>query len=176
MPNRSNPPDTCLTPADVIPPSLLIDIRSLIDGARSRVAQTVNTELALLYWNIGNRINGEILGNERADYGGHVIDKLAVSLTADYGRGFNRASLFRMVQFVQRFPQIKIVAPLMRQLSWTHCIQMIAIDDPLKRDFYTQMGIQVQSGATSAGGIGMDLRLQRSTLTHFAGDTRMAQL
>jgi len=58
-----------------------------------------------------------MLGNERADYGEHVIDKLAASLTAEYGRGFNRASLFRMVQFVQRIPQIEIVAPLMRQLA-----------------------------------------------------------
>ena len=128
-----------VTPSDSPPPSLLPEIRSLIDSTRARVAQTVNSELALLYWKIGDRIHKGILDNERAEYGQRVIDSLASSLTIEYGRGFSRASLFRMVQFAQRFPQIEIVASLARQLSWTHWCALIAIDDALKRDFYTHM-------------------------------------
>jgi len=118
---------------------LLDDIRSIIEEIRARVAQAVNTELVMLNWKIGDRIHRGILGQERADYGRHVIDDLAVSLTAEYGRGFNRASLFRMVQFAERFPNSEIVAALGRQLSWTHWRDLIAIDDVLKRDFYVQM-------------------------------------
>src|SRR5580658_3299091 len=110
MRKSSNKPETSLLLVDTILPSLITDIRSLIDSARSRVAQTVNTELTLLYWKIGDRIHRDILGQERGEYGRHIIDSLAVSLTTEYGRGFTRASLFRMVQFVQRFPQVEIVA------------------------------------------------------------------
>lgn len=118
---------------------LLTDIRSLIEGARGRVAQTVNAELVELHWLIGTRVRKEILGYERADYGQQVIEALSIELTRAYGKGYSRASLFRMVQFVERFPDREIVASLMRQLSWTHWVQLIAIDDQLKRDFYTQM-------------------------------------
>ena len=48
---------------------LLSDLRELIDQARIRVAQQVNTELVMLYWNIGNRIRTETLKEARAEYG-----------------------------------------------------------------------------------------------------------
>jgi len=44
-----------------------------------------------------------------------------------------------MIQFASVFPDLKIVASLMRQLTWTHFIQLLPIQDPLKRDFYAQM-------------------------------------
>lgn len=34
---------------------------------------------------------------------------------------------------------MEIVSSLMRQLSWTHLIYIIALDDPLKREFYAEM-------------------------------------
>jgi hypothetical protein len=48
---------------------LIADIRQLIDGARQRVAQAFNAELSLLYWQIGQRLQLEILNGERAEYG-----------------------------------------------------------------------------------------------------------
>lgn len=44
-------------------------IVSLIYVTLHRVASTVNSELTLLYWNIGKQINEEVLKNGRADYG-----------------------------------------------------------------------------------------------------------
>lgn len=44
---------------------LLSEIRQLIDQSRQRVAQTVNAELTLLYWNIGQLLKREVLQNER---------------------------------------------------------------------------------------------------------------
>ncbi|MGO8670540.1 MAG: PDDEXK nuclease domain-containing protein [Capsulimonadaceae bacterium] len=119
--------------------SLLSEIRGLIEGARGRVAQAVNTELVLLYWHIGDRIHMDILRQGRANYGKHVISDLAAALTSEYGRGFDRFSLSRMVQFADRFPNVEIVATLWQQLSWSHWRLIIAIDDPLKREFYAQM-------------------------------------
>lgn len=44
-----------------------------------------------------------------------------------------------MMQFANVFPDEKIVVSVIRQLSWTHIIAVIPIDDPLKRDFYIEM-------------------------------------
>jgi predicted nuclease of restriction endonuclease-like (RecB) superfamily len=111
----------------------------MIERARSRVAQQVNTELVILNWHIGNRIRTEILKEERAGYGQAIVDSLSHQLTADYGRGYTRAALFRMVQFVERFPDYEIVASLGRQLSWTHFRELLPIEDELKRNFYAEM-------------------------------------
>jgi len=40
-----------------------------------------------------------------------------------------------MVRFAEVFPDIKIVSALRTQLGWTHLRQIIALDDPLKREF-----------------------------------------
>ena len=117
--------------------SLLSDLRTLIDQARGRVAQQVNTELVTLYWNIGARIKIEILKEERAEYGKRVLETLGGQLTLEYGRGFDRTALSRMVQFSELFPDWGIVAALRHKLSWTHFRELLPISDELKRNFYT---------------------------------------
>jgi len=57
----------------------------------------------------------------------------------EYGEGFSEKSLRRMIQFAAVFPDQRIVASLMRQLSWTHFLSFIPIKDQLKRDFYAEM-------------------------------------
>ena len=54
---------------------LFNDIRSIIDQARNEVATAFNSTLVLANWHIGNRINQEILNNERAGYGEKIIRK-----------------------------------------------------------------------------------------------------
>jgi len=45
----------------------------MIDASRQNVAIAVNSEITLLYWKIGKRINEEVLGNERAEYGKQIV-------------------------------------------------------------------------------------------------------
>ena len=52
---------------------LVDDLRQIINQTRSRVAVNVNAELTLMYWHIGERINREVLGNERAEYGKQIV-------------------------------------------------------------------------------------------------------
>jgi DUF1016 N-terminal domain len=96
---------------------LLTDIRSLIASSRDQLAQTVNSELVLLYWNVGKRIRGEILGEERAEYGKQIVESLSKALTLEYGRGFSNKSLFHMIRFAEAFPDEEIVSALSRQLT-----------------------------------------------------------
>lgn len=118
---------------------VLNDIRKLIDDCRHQVAVTVNAGMTMMYWHIGERINREVLGGERAAYGKKIVAPLARQLTAEYGKGFDLKNLYRMMQFATVFPDPKIVASLMRQLSWTHFLQVIPIEDGIKRQFYLTM-------------------------------------
>jgi len=67
------------------------------------------------------------------------VSALSAQLEAEFGRGFGRRNLFRMIRFAEVFPDRQIVSALMTQLGWTHFLQIIPIDDPLKRDFYAEM-------------------------------------
>ena len=133
---------TGISPAsdDVVPsPALLGDLRSLIESTRIRVAVGVNAEMVMLYWNIGSRIRRDILGKERAAYGKSIVATVSQQLTQVYGAGFSRANLFSMIRFAELYPEINIVQTLSGKLSWSHFVELIKIDDPLQRDFYTEM-------------------------------------
>ena len=119
---------------------LFHDIRQLIESARQRAAVAVNAELTLLYWQVGRLIHLETLnGNERAEYGKQVLVNLAKQLIQQFGRGWSHRNLVNMVKFHQMFPILEIVQTLSAQLSWSHFNIVVAIDDPLKREFYTRM-------------------------------------
>ena len=118
---------------------LIEDIRGLIESTKSRFAQAANAALVVLYWNVGTRINVEILGNERGVYGKEIVSALSRQLTSEYGRGFTRSNLFYMIRFAEIYPDEQIVHALSGQLSWTHFREIIHIKDNLKRDFYAEM-------------------------------------
>lgn len=119
---------------------LVSDIRALIEQTRHQVAASVNAGMTIMYWHIGERINREILRGERATYGQGIVATLARQLTEEYGgRQFSLRNLRRMMQFAQVFSDIQIVAPLVSQLSWSHFLQVISIEDELKREFYLTM-------------------------------------
>ncbi|MBB1650399.1 YhcG family protein [Delftia sp. UME58] len=121
------------------PEVLLGDIRALIEASRQRVASTVNAELTLLFWRIGQRIHTEVLAGQRAEYGEEILPSLAEQLVRDYGRSFADKNLRRMVQFAATYPQEPIVVTLSRQLSWSHFVALLPLKDPLQRDYYAQM-------------------------------------
>ena len=120
---------------------LFNEIKTLIDSARQRAAVAVNAELTLLYWQVGSRLQSEVLQGERAEYGKQVIAGLAGQLTTAYGKGWSRQQLHHCLRFAETFPDQEIISALRRQLSWTHLKALIYIDDALKRDFYTQMAM-----------------------------------
>lgn len=118
---------------------MLSDIRILIAESRNSVTQFVNSALTMLYWQIGKRINTEILKGERADYGKQIVVSLSRQLVAEFGNSFTEKNLRRMMQFSEEFPNEDIVVTLSRQFSWSHFVEFIPIKDKLKRDFYIEM-------------------------------------
>jgi predicted nuclease of restriction endonuclease-like (RecB) superfamily len=80
--------------------SLLTGISDLLDQARRTSARTINSILTATYWEIGRRIvESEQRGEARAEYGTELLKRLAVDLTARFGRGFAWRNLFYMRSF-----------------------------------------------------------------------------
>ncbi|HEX7583266.1 MAG TPA: PDDEXK nuclease domain-containing protein [Prolixibacteraceae bacterium] len=118
---------------------LISEIKSLIEKSKQNIAVSVNAEMTLLYWHIGARVNSEILKNERAIYGKQIVRNLCDELIAEYGSSFSEKNIRRMMQLAEVFPEKGIVVSLIRQLSWTHILAILPIEDPLKREFYIEM-------------------------------------
>jgi predicted nuclease of restriction endonuclease-like (RecB) superfamily len=117
---------------------LLTDLSQLIEQGKEKIAVQVNSTMTLVYWQIGKRINEDILQNERAEYGKEIVKEIANKLTTRYGRSFAVVNLRRMMQFASVFYDFEIVVPLARQLSWSHFIILIPIENEDKRLFYAQ--------------------------------------
>lgn len=121
---------------------LLSDIKSIIEQGRQRVAVSINSEMTMMYWQIGHRINEEVLQNNRAPYGKEIVATLSRQLQTLYGeKSFTEKNLRRMMQFASVYKDAEIVATLLRQLPWSHFTLIIPIEDELKRKFYEQMAI-----------------------------------
>ena len=120
-------------------PALVTELRQLIDTARQRAATAVNAELTRLYWQVGERIHRDILGSQRAGYGEAIIPTLSKQLTVDYGRGWSTCHLRLCIRCAQTYPDAAIVNTLCAELSGSHPRLIAAIDDPIKRDFYTEL-------------------------------------
>jgi len=126
------------TPAD----SLHAELRALIASSRQRLATAVNAELTRLYWSVGQRLNAEVLGGERASYGAQLLDQLGKQLSSEFGRGFESRNLRRMVKFAEAFPSAEIVSTLSAKLSWSHLVAIVALKTPEARQFYAHHAAQ----------------------------------
>lgn len=120
--------------------TLVAEIKTLINSARQEVAIYANSEITLLYWHIGHRINSEILSNERAEYGKRIVARIAEQLQYEYGGSeFTARNLRRMMQFAKAMPDIEIVSTLSTQLTWSHFQEVLYLDNHLQREFYLSM-------------------------------------
>lgn len=115
------------------------DIAELIEQSRNRVAITINQEVTLLYWHIGRTISTYLLKNKRADYGESIVATLSQQLTLKFGRGFTKSSLHRMMNFYKVFNKQQKIATLSQELSWSHFVELIVIDDYFKRAYYLEL-------------------------------------
>ncbi len=122
---------------------LFENISKIINEAKSQVIKTVNTTMVSTYFEIGRIIvEHEQGGKDRAEYGKETLKELSVRLTREFGRGFSEDNLSRMRSFYITYgSQIKNDAisatPLRKfELSWSHYLVLLRIDDELKRKFY----------------------------------------
>ena len=124
---------------DADPAALLVDLRSLVQSARQRLASVANATYTLLCWQIGRRLLRDNLQGGRAAYGKQILATVSQDLTTEFGAGFNYTALTRMARFAEWMTDDQILATLSQTLSWSHFVELLPIKDPLARDFYAEM-------------------------------------
>jgi len=121
-------------------------ISLLLTEARGRIVQSVNHTMVMTYYEIGRMIvHEEQNGNERADYGKQLIKTLSIKLMADFGKGFSQRNLEQMRQFYLVYSKAQTLSAEFEdenkavkkfQLSWSHYLKLMRIDDVNERNFY----------------------------------------
>ena len=119
--------------------SLIKELSILIEQAQNKVVSYANSSLTFLFWQVGKRINDEILNNDRAEYGKQIISTVSIQLVARFGRNFEEKNLRRMIQFAQVYPSSEIVVSLSRQLTWSHILVLLPLKSDEARLFYAQL-------------------------------------
>lgn len=121
--------------------NLLKEIRHVIDSARNRAMQTVNSLMVQAYWNVGRLIVEAQGSGSRAEYGDSLIKNISAKLTHEYGKGFTATNLRYMRQFYLVFPNYHSVSD---KLSWTHYRHIIKVQNPDAREFYISEAVKGQ--------------------------------
>lgn len=118
------------------------EIVQLIEAARQKSYQAVNTLLIELYWQVGAYISQKMAS---AEWGDGVVTQLAayIARVQPNLKGFTRPNLFRMRQFYDTYRDDPIVSALLRQLPWTHNLTILSRSKhPEEREFYLKMAIK----------------------------------
>ncbi len=133
-PRQTPSPTTApATPAD------FDDVLRLIDAARARAIAAVNQELIDLYWNIGEYISRKIAAE---GWGQGTVEALAEHIRRRHpnARGYSAQNLWRMRQFYETYRADPKLAPLVRELSWTHnLLVMSRCKREEEREFYLRL-------------------------------------
>src|SRR6266536_470874 len=135
--------------------TLFNSIKLLIEEAKQKIVRNVNSVIVYTNLEIGKKIvESEQQGKERAGYAEKTLIQLSADLTAEYGSGYSRTNLEYMRKFYLLYknrisqPQVgksgttkksqpvagKLGIPL--QLSWSHYVYLLRIDDDNERNFY----------------------------------------
>ena len=116
------------------------DAQNIVEQTRNYAYQAVNIAMIQRNWLLGKRIaDEELQGENRAEYGKEVINRLANHLTNLYGKGFSKSNLYQFVQFYKYFPEIfHSTSGKSFTLSWTHYRTLLRVTDKKAREWYLQ--------------------------------------
>jgi len=118
---------------------LLKNIKERITEAQYQALKTVNKELIALYWDIGRLI---VERQTDKSWGKSVVQKLAKDLQVEFLgiKGFSASNLWRMKLFHETYARDEKLAPMVREISWSHNIVIMEkCKDDLQREFYIRM-------------------------------------
>jgi predicted nuclease of restriction endonuclease-like (RecB) superfamily len=119
--------------------NLLLEVKQRIRSAQYEALKAVNKELIALYWDIGKTI---LTRQQGASWGKSVVEQLAKDLQSEFPGigGFSAANLWRMRLFYESYSHNEKLAPLVREIGWTHNLVILEkCKDDLEREFYIRM-------------------------------------
>ncbi len=113
-----------------------------IKKAQNKVFQNINSELVQLYWDVGEFVSKKAID---ANWGNAIVQQLSDFIRGKYPnlRGFTKRGLYRMKQFYETYNEIKIVAPLLTQLTWTNHITILSkCKSAEEKQFYLMLAVK----------------------------------
>jgi predicted nuclease of restriction endonuclease-like (RecB) superfamily len=111
------------------------DIRQILEHARQKAYSATAIAMTEAYWLMGERIvQEEQEGQERANYGQEIINKLA----AELGKGFSARTLRDYRQFYLTFPVWTDLAHACAKLTWSHLRIIMRVGDKKARKYYLE--------------------------------------
>lgn len=136
LPRMSQIPNTTIPPAVPDYDGLLATVKERIRTAQYAALKAVNTEMITLYWDIGHLI---VERQQGAAWGQSVVQQLAQDVRGEFPGigGFSASNLWRMKQFYEHYVGNVKLAPLVREIAWTHNLAILEkCQDDLEREFY----------------------------------------
>ncbi len=119
--------------------SLITDIGNLLEQGRKHAFQAVNSILVKTYWEIGKRIvEYEASFEEDAGYGSKLFERIASDLRMKHGKGFSRSNVVYMRLLYKKYTISQTVSD---QLTWSHYVELLTLEDDLERSFYEKQCI-----------------------------------
>lgn len=116
--------------------ALFGEIKSRILKGQYEALKAVNRELISVYWDIGKMI---VERQKSETWGKSVVDQLSRDLQEEFPgvRGFSASNIWRMRMFYLTYAGNQKLAPLVREIGWTHNIVIMEkCKDDLEREFY----------------------------------------
>lgn len=119
--------------------SLYQELILLIEQSHRQMVSHANSTLTILFWQVGKRINEEVLHHTRAEYGKQIVPSISIHLEQRFGRNFTEKNVRRMIQFAEQFEDFEIVVPLARQLTWSHILILLPLKSKDAQLYYAKM-------------------------------------
>ncbi len=115
---------------------LVNSIEQMILIARNNIVSNINTTIVKTYYNIGKMIvEYEQKGKIKANYGAELIKNISKRLSDKFGRGFSVRNIEQMRKFYIVYGKTQTLSAEFN-LSWSHYLKLIRIDNPNERRFY----------------------------------------
>lgn len=119
--------------------NLISELSQLIESSKTNVVNYANGSLILLFWQVGKRINDEVLRNERAEYGKQIVSSVSTQLVSHFGRNFALRNIRRMMQFAEQFPVLDEIVDIIPNLTWSHIVELLPLKLKESKIFYAQL-------------------------------------
>ena len=138
------------------------DIKAIVYTAKQKAYQAADTYQVVSNWLVGRRIvEQEQHGQERAQYGKHIVELASEALTAEFGKGYSVVNIKSFRKFYLTFnnlligqtpsaqsengliikgqsvsAELELANMLPSNLSWSHYERLMRIKNEDERDWY----------------------------------------
>ena len=117
------------------------EVISIIENAREKAFRAVNRELINMYWSIGEFVSHRV---SESEWGKSVVKEFSDFIQSRYVgiSGFSPQNIWRMKQFYETYRNNEKLSTMLRELSWSHNLQILSCKTDEEREFYLTISIK----------------------------------